>query len=249
MRQKLVVGNWKMNGSFLETKELIQSIDSAIDGKIDCQIAVSVPFVYLNCAADLLKSSQIMLGAQNVSEHSKGAYTGEVSAQMLKDSQCDLVLVGHSERRQYFNETDEQLVEKVIQAQKNGLNVIFCIGETEQERVSDRAFEVMEQQLALLLDSADVDFDNIVIAYEPIWAIGTGLTASPEQAQEIHAFIRDVIKNKLSALAEKIQILYGGSVNEKNAELLFKQTDIDGGLVGGASLDAKAFTAICQQAK
>lgn len=249
MRSKQVVGNWKMNGSVLNTERLLSSINAGIDDKIACEIGVCVPFVLLNEAAKSLESSSIKLGAQNVSEFSEGAYTGEVSATMLQDCGCELVLVGHSERRQLFNETDEQLVLKVKQVQKQGLTPIFCIGETEQERLSDNAFAVIERQVGALLKTGKVDFSQLVLAYEPIWAIGTGLTASPEQAQKIHAFIRGILKEKLGEIADKINILYGGSVNATNAESLFKQIDIDGGLIGGASLDAKAFISICQQAK
>lgn len=249
MRRMQVVGNWKMNGSVLNTEQLLSSINAGLDDKMPCEIGVCVPFVLLNEALKSLKASPIKLGAQNVSEFSEGAYTGEVSATMLQDCGCELVLIGHSERRQFFNETDEQLVLKVKQVQKKGLTPIFCIGETEQERLSDNAFAVIERQVGALLKAGEIDFSRLVLAYEPIWAIGTGLTASPEQAQEIHAFIRSILKEKVGEIAEKINILYGGSVNAANAESLFKQIDIDGGLIGGASLDAEAFISICQQAK
>ena len=248
MRQPLVVGNWKMNGSLALTSELLQSIDSGIDDKIACDIGVCVPFVYLSAAVNKTSNSKIQIGAQTLSEHESGAYTGEVSATMLSELNCHWVLVGHSERRTYFKEDNSSLVLKAIAAQRAGLSPIYCVGETQVDREKGNTFSVIESQLVALLNNADVDLSAVVLAYEPVWAIGTGLTASPEEAQEVHAFIRGLLKEKDTDVANKAKILYGGSVNQNNAETLFQQKDIDVGLIGGASLDAQAFISICQKA-
>ncbi|PHS72638.1 MAG: triose-phosphate isomerase [Cycloclasticus sp.] len=248
MRQPLVVGNWKMNGSLQFISNLLHSIQSNIDDKISCEIGVCVPFVYVGLAIDVAGKSSIKVGAQTVSEHTSGAYTGEVSASMLEELGCHWVLVGHSERRQLFNEVNEQLVTKVMAAQRAGLIPIYCVGETEAERKSGDTFSVIEKQINALIDNESINLTNLVLAYEPVWAIGTGLTATPDEAQEAHAFIRQLVKNKAGDLADKLRILYGGSVKADNAETLFHQEDIDGGLIGGASLDANAFISICQMA-
>lgn len=248
MRQPLVVGNWKMNGSLQFTSQLLHSIQDGIDDKIPCEIGVCVPFLYVSLANEVAEKSSIKVGAQTLSEHTSGAYTGEVSASMLAEVGCQLVLVGHSERRQLFNEINEQLVLKVIAAQKAGITPIYCVGETESERKAENTFSVIEEQMGVLLANGDVDLNNLVLAYEPVWAIGTGLTATPDEAQSVHAFIRQLVSAKSADCAEKLRILYGGSVKADNAESLFQQQDIDGGLIGGASLEANAFISICQKA-
>lgn len=247
MRQSLVIGNWKMNGSLGLTSELLSAIEDAIDDKMPCEIGVCVPFVYINVARELVKQGSIRIGAQTVSEYSSGAYTGEVSAEMLAEIGCHWVLVGHSERRTLFNESNAVLVEKVLAAQASNLLPVYCVGETEADYKSGATFDVIKDQVDAVLSNPSVDLDRLVLAYEPVWAIGTGLTASPEEAQKVHAFIRSLVKEKNIESAEKLQILYGGSVKPNNASSLFVQQDIDGGLIGGASLDADAFISICQK--
>jgi len=248
MRQPLVVGNWKMNGSRKLTVELLDSISNKIDAKIACEVAVCIPNVFLSLAVEAVKSTHLTIGAQTVSEFEAGAYTGEVSASMLADNGCRWVLIGHSERRTLYNETNEALVLKVLAAQKTGLTPIFCVGESEGDYKEGHTFKVIESQISGLLTNGMVNLDNLVLAYEPVWAIGTGLTATPGEAQEVHAFIRDLLREKSVELADKVRIIYGGSVKPANAEELFDQQDIDGGLIGGASLDANAFISICQKA-
>jgi len=248
MRQSLVIGNWKMNGSLGLTSELLHAIEDAIDDKISCEIGVCIPFVYINVAQQLVKQTAIKVGAQTVSEYQSGAYTGEVSAEMLAEVGCKWVLVGHSERRTLFNESNLLLVEKVLAAQAARLVPVYCVGETEADYKSGVTFDVIKEQVEALLSNQVVDLDQLVLAYEPVWAIGTGLTASPEEAQKVHAFIRGLVKEKNIKSAERLQILYGGSVKPDNALSLFGQRDIDGGLIGGASLDANAFISICQKA-
>ncbi|MEW4982939.1 MAG: triose-phosphate isomerase [Cycloclasticus sp.] len=248
MRQSLVIGNWKMNGSLGLTSDLLHAIEGAIDDKIACEVAVCVPFVYLDLANGIVNKTSIRVGAQTVSEYQSGAYTGEVSAQMLAELGCQCVLVGHSERRTLFNESNDALVEKVLAAQRAGLVPVYCVGETEADYKSGNTFKVIKDQIGALLSSKEVDLARLVLAYEPVWAIGTGLTASPEEAQKAHAFIRDLVKERSVDSAEKLRILYGGSVKADNASSLFVQKDIDGGLIGGASLDAQAFISICQKA-
>lgn len=248
MRQPLVIGNWKMNGSLSLTSELLSKIDKAIDDKISCDIGVCVPFVYIDRAKELVKKSVIKVGAQTVSEHPSGAYTGEISAQMLAEVGCRWVLVGHSERRTLFNESNAVVIDKVLAAQGADLLPVYCVGETEADYKSGLTVDVIKDQIGALLSDPSIDLNRLVIAYEPVWAIGTGLTASPEEAQKVHAFIRSLIKEKNAESAKQLKILYGGSVKPDNASLLFKQQDIDGGLIGGASLDADAFISICQKA-
>lgn len=249
MPKPLVIGNWKMNGSLELTSELIHSIESSIDAKISCEVGLCVPFVYIDLARRILTTQQLSIGAQNISAYSGGAYTGEVSAAMLAEFGCRWVLIGHSERRQLFKETDNELVLKLKLAQENDMCAVFCVGETQQERESGKAFSVIERQIKTLLDDDNVCLEKVVFAYEPVWAIGTGLTATPEEAQEVHAFIRDLLRNKIGQSADKIRIIYGGSVKPENAQSLFDQQDINGGLIGGASLDKDAFLSICQNAK
>ncbi|HIF18724.1 MAG TPA: triose-phosphate isomerase [Cycloclasticus sp.] len=246
MRQPLVIGNWKMNGSLGLTSDLLHAIEAAIDDKMQCEVGVCVPTVYIDAAR--VAASKITVGAQTVSEHASGAYTGEVSADMLAEIGCRWVLVGHSERRVLFHEKNAALVLKVLAAQKAGLVPVYCVGETEIDYKSGNTFDVIADQIGALLDNKKVDLKRLVLAYEPVWAIGTGLTATPEEAQAVHAFIRGLVDNRSKDSAIELRILYGGSVKPDNASLLFGQEDIDGGLIGGASLDAKAFISICQKA-
>ncbi|MGB1186874.1 MAG: triose-phosphate isomerase [Cycloclasticus pugetii] len=248
MRRSLVIGNWKMNGSLDSTSEILRAIESTIDDKITCDIGVCVPFVYIAAAQEITKPTVITIGAQTVSEYQSGAYTGEVSAHMLEDVGCSWVLIGHSERRTLFNEANAQLVKKVLAAQMTGVTPVYCVGETQEEYKSGATFDVINDQVEALLNNSAVDLTQLVLAYEPVWAIGTGLTASPEEAQKVHAFIRALVSERDVNAANMLRILYGGSVKPDNAMSLFGQKDIDGGLIGGASLDAKAFVSICQKA-
>ncbi len=246
MRRALVAGNWKMHGSRRSVEQLLSALKPAVaDAALD--VAVIPPSVYLPQAADLLADSDIALGAQNVCEHGgEGAYTGEISAAMLKEFDCSYVLVGHSERRALYGESDAQVAAKVGVLLEQGLQPVLCLGESLEERKAGTTLSVVDRQLQAVLNSGFQSLDNLVIAYEPVWAIGTGETASPEQAQEVHAFIRQQVAAYDAALSGKIRILYGGSVKAANAKELFAQPDIDGGLVGGASLDASEFAAICK---
>ncbi|EIJ42714.1 triosephosphate isomerase [Beggiatoa alba B18LD] len=250
MRQKLVAGNWKMNGSIKANQQLLESLKQGITD-IRADIAVCPPFPYLQQVQALLQGSHIRYGAQNVSHEADGAFTGEVSAAMLVDLACTYVLVGHSERRALYAETDERVAEKFVVAQKAGLIPVLCVGESLHERETGETEKIVKRQLDAVLTVAGVDaFRRAVIAYEPVWAIGTGKTASPEQAQAVHAFIRQHLASQTAgaSVAQTVQILYGGSVKANNATELFAMPDIDGGLIGGASLKADEFLAICQAA-
>lgn len=245
MRQPLIMGNWKMNGSREEGVQLAKALAEGL-GNVSQEVAVCVPFVYLSDIRGALAGSSIALGAQNVADQASGAYTGEVSASMLADCSCKYALVGHSERRSYYGDTSQSVANRFCQAQKQNIIPVLCVGETLEEREQDRTFQVVDEQLDAVIDAAGIEaFENAVIAYEPVWAIGTGKTASDEQAQEVHKYIRQRIADRSSAIAAKVQILYGGSVKPDNAKALFAMPDIDGGLVGGASLDAKGFLQIC----
>ncbi len=244
MRQSLIMGNWKMNGSRAEAQTLAQAIVAGLSAG-DQGIAVCVPFVYLSDVRSIIESTPVALGAQNVADQEKGAYTGEVSAAMLKDCGCTYALVGHSERRTCYGDTDQSVAARFCQAQKEGVIPVLCIGETLEEREQDKTFAVIDKQLDAVIDTAGIDaLANAVIAYEPVWAIGTGKTASDEQAQEVHKYIRQRIAEKSRGIADKIQILYGGSMKPENAKGLLAMPDIDGGLIGGASLDADSFLSI-----
>lgn len=247
MRKKIVAGNWKMNLTYSEGISLFSEIVNMVrDEKNGDQIAViCAPYIHLNSLTQL-SAGIVKIGAQNCHQNDSGAFTGEISAKMIKSAGCEYVLIGHSERRQYFAETDNLLAEKTNIALKNNLTPIFCIGETLDERNNGSYFQVLKSQLENGLFSLSAeDFAKVVLAYEPVWAIGTGLTASPEQAQDIHAFIRAEIEAKYGwAAADDTTILYGGSCNAKNAPQLFAQHDIDGGLIGGASLKSRDFTDI-----
>lgn len=247
MRQKLVAGNWKLNGSKASITALVKGVLAGMQGLDKVAVAVCAPYVYIPMTQALLAGSKIGLGSQDVADQDAGAFTGEVSAPMLKEFGCEYAIVGHSERRSLYGEKDEDTARKFAASRKHGLKPILCVGETLQEREAGITEQVVARQLdaVIALEGVAALLDG-VIAYEPVWAIGTGKTASPQQAQDVHAFIR----NKLAALnaevASKVQILYGGSVRGANAAELFAMPDIDGGLIGGASLDANEFLAICK---
>lgn len=246
MRQPLVAGNWKLNGSKQSISQLLEGILGAVQDVKKAEVVVCPPAVYLQQVTDLLKDSPVQWGAQNVSEHPSGAYTGEVAAPMLVEFGCKYTIIGHSERRSIFGETDEQIVQKFVALKNAGIIPILCVGELLEERETGKTEEVVGRQIDAVLNVAGIEqFENAVIAYEPVWAIGTGMTATPAQAQDVHAFIRQRLAEKDSKIADGVQILYGGSVKPDNAEELFSQADIDGGLIGGASLDAAGFLSIC----
>lgn len=246
MRRPMVVGNWKMNASFDTSSALLEGLASQWSGVHTAEVAVCPPYPYLAKAAELLEQSNIAYGAQDLSQHESGAYTGEVSADMLLDLGCKYVLVGHSERREYQSESSELVAEKFESAIDKGLIPILCVGETLSEREQGSTFDVIGRQLRAVIDrSGLVGVAKGVIAYEPVWAIGTGKSATPEMAQEVHAYIREV----LGPEGEHTAILYGGSVKPETASSLFEQQDIDGALVGGASLKVDDFLAICRAAE
>ena len=249
MRKKIVVGNWKMNMTRAETKSLLTVIKESIKNT-EADVAFAVPFTSLETAANVLQDSHIMLGAQNVHSEPRGAYTGEISVEMLKDVGAKCCIVGHSERRQYFNETDDKVNKKAKALLESNILPIICVGETLDERESGQHLELIRMQVKKAL--ADIDnmkIEDVIIAYEPLWAIGTGVTATKEQAQEVCSFIRYVVAEIYGvSVSNNIRILYGGSVNEKNAKELFDMEDIDGGLVGGASLKA-SFIQVIDAAK
>lgn len=247
MRRLLVAGNWKMNASKAMLNELLAGITANAPQQTD--VVVFPPAPYLLMAADKLQGSSIKLGGQNLNANESGAFTGEVSASMLVDCDCDAVLVGHSERRTLYAETDADVLAKTQAALSAGLTPYVCVGETLEEREADKTEAVIEQQINAVLNGLSVQqLAKCVFAYEPVWAIGTGKTASPEQAQQVHVFIRRLLAAKDEALALNSHILYGGSVKASNAKELFAQKDIDGGLVGGASLQAEEFLGICNPA-
>jgi triosephosphate isomerase len=248
MRQKIVAGNWKMNTSIEEglslTKELIIKENEMSQ---EVQMVIIPPFTHLYPTYQLIKDKRIKLGAQNCAAQKEGAYTGEVSAAMLASVPCQYVIIGHSERREYYGEGANVLTSKLTNALSEGLTPIFCIGERLEEREEGRHFEVIASQLKEAITILNPsDFSKIVIAYEPVWAIGTGKTATAEQAQEVHLFIRKTLAETFGTLAAQTSILYGGSCKPSNAAELFAQSDIDGGLIGGASLSAKDFLSIAQ---
>ncbi|MGE5385827.1 MAG: triose-phosphate isomerase [Betaproteobacteria bacterium] len=251
MRKKLVAGNWKMFGNLASNQKLLEGVKHGFgaQSELACGVAVCVPYPYLSQAQNILSSTAIAWGAQNGSEHTQGAYTGEVAMAMVKDFGCRYVIVGHSERRALYGESDSVVAAKFCAAQAAGLIPILCVGETLEEREAGRTVEVVDRQLAAVLDVAGVlAFDRAVVAYEPVWAIGTGKTASPIQAQEVHAAIRAQVAAADQNVAAELKLLYGGSVKPQNAAELFAQADIDGGLIGGASLVVDDFLAICRAA-
>lgn len=248
-RQKIIAGNWKMNCTVAETEKLLKAILKGARTVRGTKIVICPPFISLPVAVKILKKKRIELGAQNLSEFDDGAFTGEISGKMLKSLGVKFVIVGHSERRQFFHETSEIVKAKAKQALKFGLSPIICIGETIKERQASLTQEIVQQQLtASMAGFAESELNRVIIAYEPVWAIGTGKTATPEIAQEVHAFIRSILTKITPKLAQTVPIIYGGSVKPENAAGLLSQPDIDGALVGGASLDAKSFISILRAA-
>lgn len=249
MRQPLVAGNWKMNGSLAGSGTLLAGVVAGAGAIEQCAIAVCPPFPYLALASEALRGSKVALGAQDLSIHEPGAYTGEVAGSMLADLGCTYVIVGHSERRQYHGEDDSLVARKYARALEYGLTPILCVGETLEQRERGETERVVAAHVDGVLNLYGVDaFRRGVIAYEPVWAIGTGVTATPAQAEEVHAFIRARVAAKSAAVAEGLRILYGGSMKPGNAAELMAQPDIDGGLIGGASLNADEFLAIARAA-
>ena len=250
IRPPLIAGNWKMHGTLNDSAELVSMLKKVVARPKDAQMLLCPPFTYLMAVRKWLKESNILLGAQNLSHQPDlGAYTGEVHGSMLKDVGCSFVIIGHSERRQFYGETDDLVAQKFQVAQAAGLTPILCIGETlEQHEKGKTESVVVGQMLAVLKTVGVAAFSNAVIAYEPVWAIGTGRTATPGQAQKVHALIRATISKHDATISSALRILYGGSVKGDNAKVLLSMDDIDGGLVGGASLKAEEFAAIFQAA-
>lgn len=247
MRQTLVAGNWKMNGSLDANQQLLDGIKAGVAEGVSTKVVVCPPAIYIPQAASSLSGSAVSWGGQNLSQEKSGAFTGEISADMLLDHHCEYVIVGHSERRALYGESDTLVAEKYNVAQAAGLIPILCVGELLEEREAGETESVVARQLDAVIDEVGIaGIGAGIIAYEPVWAIGTGKTASPQQAQDVHAFIRQRVANSDAGVAEKVQILYGGSVKPDNAAELFAMADIDGGLIGGASLDADGFLAICR---
>ncbi len=245
-RSRFVMGNWKMNGTKDTIHALLQQIKS-IQLAAGVNAVVFPSYVYLEKVGWELKHSQIKYGAQNVSEYDDGAYTGEISAKMLKDTGCEYVLIGHSERREYFHETPEMILQKILKAAKAGLRPVLCVGETLQEHQSHHTEQKIWEQLKSVLKSSTAlqYLPSLIIAYEPVWAIGTGLTATPQEVQKVHGYIRELVSEVDEKLASTMPILYGGSVKASNAKQLFTMPDVDGALIGGASLIGEEFRAIC----
>ena len=245
MRKQIVAGNWKMNNDYVDSEQLVSKLLEQYT-ESETEVIIAPPFTSLLCSSNLLKGSRINVAAQNMHYAENGAYTGEISAGMLKSTGVDTVILGHSERRAYFKEKDSLLAKKVDAALKNNMRIIFCFGEELSDRKSGNEEVIVEGQIKNALFHLPASaWTNIVLAYEPVWAIGTGETASPEQAQDMHAFIRKTIENKYSSgLALDVSILYGGSVKPANAKEIFSKEDVDGGLIGGAALDVSQFTAI-----
>lgn len=245
MRRSLVVGNWKMNGTLASAEALAKGVIAGLSSS-SADVAVCAPYVFLPKLHEIVKGTNLALGAQNVADKESGAFTGEVSAAMLSEIGCRYAIVGHSERRAYYGDTNESVAARFCQAQAKGLIPILCIGETLSEREQNQTFAVIDEQLEAVVNLAGIAaFANAVIAYEPVWAIGTGKTATDEQAQEAHHYIRQRLAAKDQTIADNLQILYGGSAKPDNAKGLFAMPDIDGGLIGGASLDAESFLKIC----
>lgn len=249
MRRYLVAGNWKMQGGTARNQSLLHELQRQLTGLQHTDVAVCPPFVYIPQAATALNGSSIAWGAQDVSEQPQGAHTGEIAADMLADLGCRYVIIGHSERRELYV-TDEQVGQRFARAGEHRLTPIVCVGESLQQREAGETLEFVGRQLEALFAAAPASaLGDAVIAYEPVWAIGSGQTATPEQAQEVHAHIRALVGERDADAAARLRIVYGGSVKPDNAHELFAQADIDGGLIGGASLDAKDFTAICRAAE
>ncbi len=249
MRTKMVAGNWKMNKTLQEGVALATELKTLLEGKTpNCAVVIGTPFIHLATISELVKGSCIQVAAENCADKESGAYTGEVSAAMVASTGAEYCILGHSERRAYYHETYEILREKTLLALANGLKPIFCIGEVKEEREAGKQNEVVKAQLeGSVFNLSAEEFGKITLAYEPVWAIGTGLTATPEQAQEIHAYIRSLVAEKYGQeIADNTTILYGGSCNAKNAAELFANPDVDGGLIGGASLKAADVLAIIE---
>lgn len=244
MRRKIVAGNWKMNGLTESIIQLVTLLKSQINAETVPEVLLMPPAIYLPLVNQLLENSGIALGAQNIYPKNSGAYTGEISALMVKEFNCKYVLVGHSERRHLFKEDEKFIAQKFHQIKEHGMIPVLCVGETLNERENGHTEQIIAKQLLSVCEDNDKCFEDCIIAYEPVWAIGTGKTASPDQAQEVHQFIRELVAKVSSNDAAELSILYGGSVNGHNAESLFSMPDIDGGLVGGASLEAKQFLEI-----
>jgi triosephosphate isomerase len=246
MRQKIVAGNWKMHKNAEETEDLLNELIDKLPNDVEAQVIVAPTFINLASAVDHLEFTNIAIAAQNMSQFESGAYTGEISADMLKSVGVNIVIIGHSERRAYFHETDFILADKVTTALSHNMTVIFCFGEELKDRQNNQHFNIVENQLRDgLFHIKDKNWEQIILAYEPVWAIGTGETASPEQAQEMHRFIRETVRQRFgSTIAEDVSILYGGSVKPENAKEIFSKPDVDGGLIGGAALKATDFAAI-----
>jgi len=250
MRAGFVAGNWKMHGSLRANAVLLEALKAGLKQSDEVACAVCVPFPYLAQVSTALAGSAIAWGAQNLSEHDAGAYTGEVSGAMLREFGCRYAIVGHSERRALYAEDDQRVAAKFVAARRAGLTPILCVGETLEQRERDETEEVVARQLdAVVAAAGAAALAHAVLAYEPVWAIGTGRNATPQQAQEVHAFVRALLAARDRALAEGLTILYGGSVKPGNAKELFGMPDIDGGLIGGASLSAPDFIAICEAAR
>lgn len=248
MRKNIVAGNWKMNTTVPEGVKLAREVSELVNGKeVKCGVIVCTPFTHLTSVAEVLKDGKVCLGAENCARHDKGAYTGEVSAAMVKSTGAQYVILGHSERRQYFGENNEELSEKLRLALDNGLLPIFCVGEVLEQRENGSFNEVVSGQLEPIMALPAEDFAKVIIAYEPVWAIGTGKTATADQAQDMHAHIRKVLADKFGAqAADDCTILYGGSCKPSNARELFAKPDVDGGLIGGAALKAPDFMGIIE---
>jgi len=250
MRRPLVAGNWKMNGDSASTANLVNGIANGRAEVTNAEVLICPPYILIPRAADALNGrDDISLGAQDLDINDSGAFTGQISAAMLVDAGCKYVLVGHSERRAIYGESDQDVAAKFQVAQAGGLIPVLCVGETLAERESGDTESVVARQLQAVIDVVGIDkLANSVVAYEPVWAIGTGVTASPEQAQDVHNFIRSMLSGLSESVAQNIQLLYGGSMNAGNADALIGMPDIDGGLIGGASLQAESFLAICKAA-
>ncbi len=246
MRKTIVAGNWKMNASKETVNSLIEGILSGMN-EVSSEVIVCAPFPYLSQVESLINNSKLMLGAQNLNVNPEGAFTGEVSADMIKDFGAQHVIVGHSERRSLYGETNAIVAEKTKAAIGAGLTPLLCVGESLEDRESGKTEAIVEEQINAVIDLIGIEaFDQVIIAYEPVWAIGTGLTASPEQAQTVHLFIRNLLANSSEKIAKRTPILYGGSMNAANAADLISCSDIDGGLIGGAALKAEDFLQICK---
>ena len=250
MRRPLVAGNWKMNGDSESTVSLVNGIVDGRDDVTSAEVLICPPYILIPRAADALNARKdIALGAQDLDINQNGAFTGQISASMLVDAGCKYVIVGHSERRAIYGESDQDVAEKFMVAQEGGLIPVLCVGETLEERESGATESVVARQIEAVIDTVGIEnFDSAVIAYEPVWAIGTGKTATPEMAQEVHKFIRDMLSALNNDIADKLRILYGGSMNAGNAESLIGMADIDGGLIGGASQQPESLLAICTAA-